>query len=409
MTTGGRAARALLAATALLAVYLPSSTGGVISARLGGAGLSLTTVLLAGLLVRQHGVGQPVQAVLAGTTVASLVLATLFGPFDVISPGLIPIFGSIAVLVALDLRDLALVGVARGALLLVLGVSLVFGTGLALDMAWADRLAVGWYNAFYVDLLPNMVIRFDKPVLTFATHSLAAFVMYLFVYLCYTAWRVRQSLLAAMGTLWFLFLLWRLSSTTSLVLTGVALLQILALLLRRHRWLVPVLTVVLIGTTICGLLLSGLSAPQMLEIVRDAILGNRANGLISRYASGGLLAGNFRYLSEHPLQPIGLGFSPTLYLGDSGVVLLLMRGSVPLMLAVYGGLFAFLHYNLRSRAVATWIFIVTVAFEVGFTPLQYYRFVGLLPLLVVGFNAALTPARPAAGRERYTWTLPARS
>lgn len=408
MTTPGRAARGAIALTAVFAVYLPSSVNGTISPLLGGVGIVGTAVLLSALLARRRGVGHPVQVTLAMASVAALLVATLFSPLAEISPGLIPIFGAVAVLVALNLRDVALTGATQGALVLVLGLSLAFGAGLALDLPWADRLAVQSYGAFYPGLLRNMVVLSDKPVLTFATHSMAAFVMYLFFYLCFTFWRVRLSPLAAGATLGFLVLLWRLSSTTSLMLTCVALLQVLVLMLRRHRWLVPVLVVVLTGTGLCALLLSGLSPREMATIVRDAVLGNQANGLISRYASRGLLAGNFRYLSDHPLQPIGVGFSPALYLGDSGVLLLLMRGSLPLLLAVYGGLFAFLQYNLRSRTVATWIFVVTLAFEVGFTPLQYHRFVGLLPLLVVGFNGALVPRREGvldANASRYTQGL----
>lgn len=401
--------RAVIAGTALFATYTPSSVAGVMSPPLNVVAIGGTFALLSTLLVLPGGVGHPVQVVFALGIVVALIAFTVLSPFTEISPGLIPIFGSLAVLYALNLRDITLAGTARWALLAVLGISLVFGTGLALDVAAVDRIAVSLYSAFYPELLGNMVLLNNKPVLTLGTHSLAAFVIYLFVYLCYTAWRVFPTWPRRIGTLWFIVLLWRLTSTTSLILTGVAILQVAALQLRRRRWLLPVGTVLAVGVGLSAFLMSSLTLLDMLELARDALLGDRIRGLLSRYAPGGLLAGNFEYLSQHPLRPIGVGFTPTLYLGDSGVLLMIMRGSIPLLLAVYGGLFAFLRYNLRSRAQAHWIFVVIVAFEIGFTPLQYFRFVGLLPLLIVAFNHLSTAETPtgaqATGRpaaERYT-------
>ena len=386
----------MVAGTALFATYLPSSVAGEMSPVLNMAGIGGTFALLSVLLLLPRGIGHPVQLTFALGVVVPLVAFTTLSPFTAISPGLIPIFGSLAVMYALNLRDISLTGPPRFAILAILGISLLFGTGLALDVPAADRIAVNWYSAFYPELLSNMVLSNDKPVLTLATHSLAAFVTYLFVYLCYTAWRVFPTWPRRFATLWFIVLLWRLTSTTSLILTGVAILQVAGLQLRRRAWLLPVGAVITLGASVSAFLLSSLTLLDMVEFARDALLGDRIRGLLSRYAPGGLLAGTFEYLSDHPLRPIGVAFSPTLYLGDSGVVLMLLRGSIPLLIAVYGGLFAFLHYNLRSRAVAQWIFIVVVAFEVGFTPLQYFRFVGLLPLLIVAFNG-LSAVEIAAG------------
>lgn len=359
----------------------------------------LTFLGLSLLALRRGGLGHPVQVTLAAAVVVCLVFGTLVSPFSRISPGLIPIFGSLALLMALRLHDIELQGSTAAALRIVLGISLVFGTGLALNWAWSDRLALTTYNAFYPELLGNMVTISDKPVLTFATHSLAAYALYLFFYLGYTAWRMGATWPRRVATLWLLWLLWRLGSTTSAALSLVAAAQLAVLLVRRHQWLLPATAVLTVAGAVIAWLLSELTLLDMLDLTRDALLGSRVSGLISRYADGGLLVGNFRFLSEHPLRPIGIGFTPDLFLGDSGVLLVLLRGSLPLVVAVYGGLFALLHYNLQSRAVATWIFIVTVVFEVGFTPLQFYRFVGLVPLLIVAFNGILAGSD---GGRRYT-------
>jgi hypothetical protein len=86
-----------------------------------------------------------------------------------------------------------------------------------------------------------------------------------------------------------------------------------------------------------------------------------------------------------------------LYLGDSGVIVNMLRGSVPLFVLVYGGLWFFLRFNLRDRGTAAWLWLWTCVFEVGFTPLQYFRFVGFLPFLIVCLNAV--PAKAQVGKR----------
>jgi hypothetical protein len=49
--------------------------------------------------------------------------------------------------------------------------------------------------------------------------------------------------------------------------------------------------------------------------------------------------------------------------------------------------------------MALWLTLVTVIFEVGFTPLQYFRFVGFAPLLVVCLEALHRRAEMPRGPE----------
>ena len=71
------------------------------------------------------------------------------------------------------------------------------------------------------------------------------------------------------------------------------------------------------------------------------------------------------------------------------------RLSAFLLLAVYGGLWLFLVTNLADRRSATWLWVWTVLFEIGFTPLQYFRFVAFVPFLVVYLNSLEPPAPPS--------------
>ena len=364
---------------AVCALYLPSSVEAEISQPLTALTMAAVTALLSLLIVGQ-GLGAPTQVFCATGIVVSLGIATVTSPFTEVSPGLIPIFLSIAMLTSLRLPVRGDSKVLRRTMQLVHAVSLSVGYALVADVPWVDDLAVQWYSAFYPDLLVNMVVLDNKPVLTFGTHSMAGFMVYLLFYDAYTAWRLGRGGLGLAVAIGHLGLLVALTSTTSVALAGVATLQLLVRLGQRHRGAVLPSAVALGGALVIALVYAVATAEAPLEAAREAVLGTQVRGFLARYAADGLLAKNFEYLASHPFRPIGVTHASELYLGDSGVVLSLLRGSLPFTLFLYGGWFALCAETLSSRAAALWLTVLTIGFEIGFTPLQYLRFVGFMPL-----------------------------
>ncbi len=378
--------------SALFAFYLPSSVGGVISRPLSIVSIGGTCALLAVILAAAR--LAPLLNVAAALSVwLVLGLFTVTSPFEDYSPGVTLLYVAQGLLFLIDLR-----GVTSRAIdavfQVITVVSLVLGYALALNVGVADRLMVTWYGAFYPELLGNMVIIFNKPVLTFGTHSMAGFMIYLFFYLHVRAWLTQGGWwrLAAAGA--FLGLLVALTSTTGLAFAVVAVLQVAWLLQRALPQQRALLAVAILLAVVAAAAALGLDVGTLLARAEDAIVGDRVRGLFSRYATDGLLASTMKYLSESPLQPIGVGATDTLYLGDSGLVVNLLRGSVPLLIAVYGGLWLFLRTNLADRRSALWLWVCVVLFEVGFTPLQYFRFLGFVPLLVVYLNTVSPQVAP---------------
>jgi hypothetical protein len=177
-----------------------------------------------------------------------------------------------------------------------------------------------------------------------------------------------------------------------MVYAAVASLQLAGLALSRRRHVAVPLAAVTLVVVLMSIFLFESATSAVVDRAREALVGDKIRGLASRYAAGGLLAGSLAYVSQHPLQPIGFGFSERLYYADSGYVVNMLRGSVPLVAAMYGGLFLFLRSNLRRPRVAVWIFFVIVAFEIGFTPLHYFRFIGFAPFMIVYLNSLETEA-----------------
>lgn len=395
-----RALVALIIGAAFFAFYLPSSVAGVISRQLSMASIAGACGLLGAIVVVSGRVAPLLHVLLAGTMLALLALFTLTAPFAEYSPGVVMLYLALALLFVADLRTVRSKWADR-AFQLVTVVSLGLGYAVVADVAAVDRVLIQWYSAFYQELVSNMVVLGDKPVLTFATHSMAGFMIYLLFYAHWYGWTVAGGawrLAAAAGAMGLLLAL---RSTTGLAFFVVAAVQAgLGTAVRLPaRSRLPVL----LATGAVAVLAAAVWSPDvelLASRARDAVVGDRIRGLASRYASDGLLAGNFAYLLRSPLSPIGFAASDTLYLGDSGFVVNLLRGSVPLVLVYYFGYWRFLRFNLADPSCAVTIMLATLAFETGFTPLQYFRFVVFLPLLVAYFNTL------SASRDRLSALRP---
>jgi hypothetical protein len=124
---------------------------------------------------------------------------------------------------------------------------------------------------------------------------------------------------------------------------------------------------------------------EQLSAIGD-VLSLDTNGLRGRYSGQGALTSNLRYVASAPFSPVGAGFHPDLMYGDSGVIEFLLRGSVPLVLLIYTGLFVFLKSNLASRSQALFLFAVLLGFEIGFSNLLYFRTQFFVPFVVVYLN-----------------------
>jgi hypothetical protein len=378
----GRAALALAAAA--LGLFLPSSVEGQILRALTVIDLAATVAVLGGMVALGLTKDRWARAC-AVAVPATLTLTTWISPFESHSPGLVAIYGALALLYLVDLRG-ARLGTLEGRALLALHI-LLAGAGVAIvvDVSLLDRLLVWLYSAFYPTLVPRMV-ALQKPVLTFATHSLAALLFYFLFLTALAGHAARGSAAWLVLVPTHLMLLLLLRSTTSIVLTVCATAVLVARGWRGSAWHgVAVAAAVAAAAGLVVAVVHWTDRP-VVDLVSYGVLGDRRRGLSARFAPGGLLAPTLAYIQAHPWRPIGITYTDQLYLGDSGILMTWLRGSLPLFLAVYGGLFRFLVTNLASARMAVWLWVVIVAAEVALVPLQYFRFVTILPLTVVALN-----------------------
>jgi len=396
-------AQVVVAMLLIAGMYLPSSAHGEHSR----ASVFVLLAMLFGLLaylawnlgVRPAAatwISLPILVVLLGST----FFAAFKGPSDW-DFGVFARFSALAMVLSLDLRRFHSERLINYAFVFGNCINIACGVGVVVGNEWIGQTLSALYSQFYPELVPTMM-SLHKPVLTFGTHSLAGFFLYLFFWLNWETFKSRRSSLALLFALSELVLLLALASFTSVAFAVLALAQMGVWLWKGNRKLFVVVAVCLSFLTPAAArwLEENLDISQVLPQLAGTFLNSDVNGLLPRYGPGGALRAPLTYFLNHPISPIGF-MTPSAVvagdtaLGDSGPVEYLLRGSIPLLVLVYFGLYKFLRYHLPRREHALFLFLVIVAFEIGFSSLIYFRTLYLLPFFVIYLRQATSG--PGAG------------
>jgi len=317
-------------------------------------------------------------------------------PIDV-DLGLFLKFAALGLVFALDLRRFRPGPLVEYSFVLINVLNLTAGFAILIGSEWIAEFLPTYYWTSYPELVPSMV-GLHKPVLTFGSHSLAALFVYLFFWCNLESYRVRRNKIALLFAIGYFVLLLGLTSFTSFGFAAIAIAQVGVLSWNRNRWLAVggcVCLGAMVGGTVYNLPDTVNMLNELPQITDKGFLNAESNGPLSRYGSDGVLRPEMKYLFGHPLAPVGLlrsgpAFamdSPShFFIGDSGPLEYLLRGSVPLLLLIYFGLYRFLRHNLLLHRHATILFAVILIFELGFSALGSSRTLFLLPFFVVYLN-----------------------
>ena len=383
----------------LVGLYFPSSINGEHSVSAILSAFVLLLALLAYLACKlgirsriMLFVSLPVVAVLLVSTFCKLISAPV--DFDA---GLFLKFGVLASVFALNLRNFRPGPLVSTAFFLANVLNLVCGAAVLAGSEWVADFLPSYYWTSASDLVPLM-LSMHKPILTFGSHALAGLFTYLFFWANWEDYRTRRGSLALLFALCYFVLLLALTSFTSLGFAILVAVQVGAWSWKRglRFCVVSSLSVVLVVLTATHSFADQLDAakdlPQLAEL---AFLNGDRNGPLSRYGPEGTLRPAITYLFEHPFSPIGLsrstsdldvGSSVHFFVGDSGPLEYLLRGSVPLLFLIYFGVYRFLRWNLAWRSHWVTLFAVILFFETGFSALTSSRTLFLLPFFVVYLN-----------------------
>jgi hypothetical protein len=318
---------------------------------------------------------------------ATLFAATIRSPFpDYSWGGMLP-FIPLVLLFATNLRDLGFDGALRPWLAMSNVINMVAGIAV---VAHAERISdfiVNFYSFQYAELVPEMM-KGGLPVLTFGSHSIAAFFYYLFFWINFETYKTYKSRGNLVFAICYIPLGCLVRSVTGVGFMLVAVLQLLQYGAKRN------LKYTILGIVVMSMIAVGILyyyVPYTEDWVAGAkvvsdIVTSPTGGFLGRFSQTGTLYTTVNYIRNNPFSPVGFGNRDDLMFGDSGPVEYMLRGSIVLVLLVYGGLFIFLRQNMLSRKYAWSLFLVIMAFETGYSSLGYDRLLCFLPVLVVYLN-----------------------
>ncbi|MGH9517613.1 MAG: hypothetical protein ACRD3P_18250 [Terriglobales bacterium] len=363
----------------LIGIYFPSSSAGNPSDALLYAHFAFSCTLV-GWVAYKYGISENSFMGVFLVTVVLIAFTLLFGIHNMprIGMGNLPVFVALPFVFSLD-PPKTRVGLTFASLL-----NLVLGTFLVTGFEPLTSFFISHYNDFYADLLPTM-LALHKPVLTFASHSIAGFFLYLFFWANWRDFRLRGSYLSLFCALGHVALCIALTSHTSLAMAALAIAEIAWTSASLHPRITATAAVLL------ALAVWAFTPRDVRDAVSDGwqtaqtfwldTNNETRSGFWGRFSRNGNMRDAMVYVSDHPFSPIGVSGHPDMMLGDSGILQDFVRGSAPLVLLIYGGLWYFLRRCLNLRTSVRFLFVVLL-FEVGYSVLIYQRTLCLLPLFV---------------------------
>lgn len=255
----------------------------------------------------------------------------------------------------------------------------ILSFGLILEIPAITDFTNQFYAAFYPELIPNMIFQ-HKPVTVFATHSVAGFYDFIFLWLNLMAFRFTKQKRYLLSVLFFMIFLFFLQSSTSLTLLLLAALVLQFELYKVNKHFAYFIYIL---ELFCLILLYP-AADGLIDSVFVRMFSDN-NGLGGRYAEGGNLIHNLNYIMNNPLSGIGFGYSTDFMYADSGYLEYSLRNSILGALAI---IFVFCRYILRNikGPHAYFLIFIYLFFEIGFSNLIYFRMLSITLFTVAFFN-----------------------
>jgi hypothetical protein len=378
----------LIAVLLLVGFYFPSSIAADILLPLAVANAAVVLLLFL-VIIGKNGILH--EAALANSLLmlALLFVFTVLSQLSELKMGALMYYGALAVFFTLNLRSITATKWVERAFLTVNILNVALSVGVLAGSKPIGNFIVDFYSTFYPELVPDMILSWRKPVLTFGTHSIAGFFFFLFFFLNWRAYQAKRR------TLYLAFAIAHVALPFALIsVTGFAfgLLETTILLygfLKRRPLIFGVALVLIVGGASAGFFknMSALTeGSKSAWELAGQVFTSPTNGILGRFSASGNLVTNIHYLFNHPLQPIGFSDMSELMSGDCGPLDYLLRGSIFLLVSVYAGLVLFLRKNLVAERDAYVLLAVILAFEVGYTSLISLRFLSFLPFVIVYLN-----------------------
>lgn len=233
-----------------------------------------------------------------------------------------------------------------------------------------------WYNQYYdLNGYYQLVVNY-KPVMSIGVHTYCSFFYFLFFILCLLTYEYTKKKIFLFYSMEYILFTLFLVSTTAIIYCF-AMIGFLCYEFRKNLTLNRF--IFFIGFFILGMII----VSKNFDSIYGRIYINMTNGgnsFVSRYSSNSVFNNNFDLI----VSSLGIGYNivDSLQLGysDSGYVVYLTMGNIPLVVAIYYCLIKFINRNLFLRKKA--FLLLILSFEVALPATFNYRFSYLIIFVI---------------------------
>lgn len=375
----------------LIGVFFPTSMYGSISATFLRAAFVISCSVMA-YLVWKLGYDQEMLLGCALPMAILLSIFTLTSGLPHIDIGPLLTFLAVGLMYCLRLKKFP-IGNYRRILNIFSIANIVLGFGVILGWGGLNNFLISWYSN-WLDNMMSAMVDAHMPAFTYTAHHIAAMFIYFFFWMNLKTFKESGYKFYLWMAIIHVFLCAAIQSHTSFVFAAIAFAELLWMLWEYSRKLAlaSVIAVVFIVPWL------------LLNFTKDLVSWSDAaqfsyvmwtgddTAFIGRYGINGNMHDAIVFLEEHPFRPIGSSYGTnTLMLVDSGPLEYMLRGSVLLIILMYGGLWYFLRRNLLSYRDCCRFFAIIIATEMGFGVMTYIRTFCLFPAFVIYLNSQSAP------------------
>ncbi|XJS11013.1 hypothetical protein ACF3NG_01735 [Aerococcaceae bacterium WGS1372] len=245
---------------------------------------------------------------------------------------------------------------------------------IVIDNSSVIEFTMANYSQYYTNALLYSVAA-NKPVMTFGVHTYAAMFYMFFYYLSLQTAKVTEKNRYYFFCVVFVFFTILLRSNTSLIYSIIMIGFFFTT--SKDNKLFPIILVVL------GFISLIANIDSILDIYKN-ITSSNLNGFVARYTGEDtVFKNNLSFLSNY----LGTGFTiiDGLNYSDSGYMVYLTMGNIPLVLSVYFLLYRYIINNIPKEQ-SKFVLFILFSFELALPATLNYRFIYLMVFVTIYFQ-----------------------
>lgn len=346
-------------------------------------------ILLIGLILVLQRNFNKLKIFISFSIVITILLCTFISPFPNYTLGAFAPYLIISFLFLTDISDLQKSGFVDKIFIGCNIINIVLCFLIILNQSSVVQFIMNNYSQAFPGLLKKMILWYNKPVLSFGSHSLSAFYFFSFFFMNYLTYLSKKKKTFFILALAYLPIIFMLTSTTALFFLIIAFSYLAYYSIVKFNIMSLGILISMAGIIIYFILQLNIDFSG--HNFQRYIFTSSEFGLNTRYSGDSALNSTYDYIKGNPFRPIGISYSDQLYYTDSGPVVFILRGSFPLLILVYSGFFLFVNKNINDSKLKWQLIFLFMIFELGYPNLLYFRTPMLLLFIVFYLNNLKKP------------------